>query len=197
MNKKLFIPLIIIVLLLTSGGVFWWWHNGKELRELNKDLPEGLKIVKSLTGQYMIINEQDGYRINWPKKELEIVYFEERQDIEKTLPPFFSQEVKKLFVSGTDLFFGEYTSFPEVKISCFKLKDGIDLEKLRQIYENSSSFFANSTINLEQKGEFEVLITKDSYQVNYCFKINSKLYNIVCPEENLCQNILQNSRWSL
>lgn len=196
MNKKLFIPLIIIILLLIAGGVFWWWHSGKELRELNKDLPEGVNIIKNLTGQYMIVNEQDGYRINWPEKKLEIVYYEERQNIEKTLPPFFSQEVKKLFVSKTSLFLGEYAILPEVTINCFKLKNGIDLEKLRQTYDNSS-FFANSTINLEQKGEFEVLIIKDSYQVNYSFKINSKLYNIACPEENLCQSILQNSRWSL
>ena len=196
MNKKLFIPLIILVLLLIAGGVFWWLQSGKELRELNKDLPEGIKVLKSLTGQYMIVNERDGYRINWPKKELKIVYYEERQNIEKTLPPFFSQEVKKLFVSGASLFLGEYTILPEVTINCFKLKNGIDLEKLRQIYENSS-FFANSTINLEQKGEFEVLIIEDSYQVNYSFKINSKIYNIACSEENLCQSILQNSRWSL
>ncbi|MBT9167583.1 MAG: hypothetical protein DDT19_00921 [Syntrophomonadaceae bacterium] len=195
MDKKTIVLIMLLLLTIAGGGAFWWWQSGKELRELNKDLPEGVKVVKSLTGQYRVANERDGYRINWPKKKLRIVYYEERQNVEKTLPPFFPQEVKKLFVSGTDLFLGEYIILPEVEIGYFKLKNGIDLEKFRQIFENSP--FADSTINLEQKGEFEVLIIKDSYQVNYSFKINSKLYSIVCPEEDLCQNILQNSKWSL
>ena len=66
MNKKIIFS-IIIILLLVGGGVFWG-QNQKDVRELNKNLPGGIKVVKSLGGEYKVVNKIDGYEVKVPKE---------------------------------------------------------------------------------------------------------------------------------
>jgi len=193
MRKKVII-LTILISLLIAGGIFWWWQSGEELRELNKNLPEGIRVIKTFSGEYEIINKKDDYKINWPKKKLGNVFYEEIQDLEEIMPPYFPEEIKNLFISRTDLVLGEYSILPELRIDCFNLKNNIDLRKILEALKKSP--FANKKMGLEKIGDIEVLIVKDG-QENYSFQINSKFYNIACEEENLCENILKTSKWSL
>lgn len=65
MNKKLVIG--GVVLLLVGGGAFLAWQNGKDARELNKNLPKGVRVTKSLFGnEYTVVNNIDGYEFRVP-----------------------------------------------------------------------------------------------------------------------------------
>ncbi|MDO8659513.1 MAG: hypothetical protein Q7K54_02830, partial [Candidatus Parcubacteria bacterium] len=67
MIKK--IVLLVVVLGLFGGGFFYWWNNQADVRELNKTLPEGVKVVKSFFGgEYKVINKIDGYEFKVPKE---------------------------------------------------------------------------------------------------------------------------------
>lgn len=67
MMKKLI--LAVVVLVLVAGGFFYWRQNQADVRELNKTLPEGVKIVKSLVGnEYGVVNKIDGYEFKIPPK---------------------------------------------------------------------------------------------------------------------------------
>ena|SRR3989338_1198780 len=65
-KKVIFLISIIVVLLLAGGGVFYWWQNQADVRELNKTLPVGVRVEKSLAGEYKVVNDIDGYEFKVP-----------------------------------------------------------------------------------------------------------------------------------
>jgi len=67
MSKKTTISIIVIILLLIGGGVYYWWQNETELSELNKNLPQGIRVEKR-DGQEVVVNTIDGYEIKIPKE---------------------------------------------------------------------------------------------------------------------------------
>ena len=83
MNKKIFFGAVVLVLVLVAGGFFYWWQNQADVRALNKTLPEGVRVVKSLIGdEYKIVNKIDGYEFKIPpewKGAEEIGYVPERE----------------------------------------------------------------------------------------------------------------------
>ncbi len=67
MKKLIFWVVSVAVLVLAAGGFFYWWQNQADVRELNKTLPEGVRVVKSLIGsEYKIVNKIDGYEFKIP-----------------------------------------------------------------------------------------------------------------------------------
>ena len=66
MSKKK-LALVFILMLLGVGGVFLWQKNQKEVAELNKGLPEGMRVVKNLQGEYWVVNKLDGYEFRAPE----------------------------------------------------------------------------------------------------------------------------------
>ena len=46
MKKKILVSLLILFLLAIAGGIFWYWQNQKDVRDINKTLPEGVKVAK-------------------------------------------------------------------------------------------------------------------------------------------------------
>lgn len=65
MIKKIIFLFLIIILL--AGGFFYFWHSQKDVRALNKTLPKGVKVEKSLFGNYKVVNKIDGYEFKVPK----------------------------------------------------------------------------------------------------------------------------------
>lgn len=68
MKKVIFFVVAVVFAVLVIGGFFYyWWQNQANVRELNKTLPEGIRVVKSLTGnKYDIVNKLDGYQFGIP-----------------------------------------------------------------------------------------------------------------------------------
>lgn len=61
--------IIIILIILIGGGFFYWWQNQADVRELNKTLPEGIKVEKSLFGEeYVVVNNIDDYEFRIPSE---------------------------------------------------------------------------------------------------------------------------------
>ncbi|HOK34764.1 MAG TPA: hypothetical protein PLB19_01335 [Candidatus Paceibacterota bacterium] len=67
MSKKITISIIVIALLLIGGGVYWWWQSKVELQELNKNLPQGIRVERR-NNQEVVVNTLDGYEIKVPKE---------------------------------------------------------------------------------------------------------------------------------
>ncbi len=65
MIKKIILP--IVILCLAAGGFFYWQQSQADVKELNKTLPAGVKVVKSLFGnQYKVVNKIDNYEFKVP-----------------------------------------------------------------------------------------------------------------------------------
>jgi hypothetical protein len=65
MLKKIIFLFLIIILL--GGGFFYYWRSQENVRALNKTLPKGVKVEKSLLGNYKVVNKIDGYEFEVPK----------------------------------------------------------------------------------------------------------------------------------
>ena len=180
MNKKI-IVLAIIVLLLAVGGVFYWQYNQKDVRELNKNLPEGVRVVKSFFGkEYKVVNKIDGYEFKVPKRL-------------KTLKEikYFNEENPSLSIEGPG---GELMG-----IGQYKLKDSaINLEDW---VKDWTSPFKNFVwiMKKEKIGQFEVIrVSEEEHLAGipvYFLKKDSKIYGISSTIEELFHEIIINGKW--
>src|SRR3989344_5107056 len=82
MVKKVILALVVLGFL--AGGFLYWWNSQADVRELNKDFPEGVRVVKSLFGEdYKVVNKIDGYSFKVPREwgGLEVIeYVPERTE---------------------------------------------------------------------------------------------------------------------
>jgi hypothetical protein len=66
MLKKIIFLFLVVILL--AGGLFYYWRSQENVRALNKTLPKGVRVEKSLFGNsYKVVNKIDGYEFEVPK----------------------------------------------------------------------------------------------------------------------------------
>ena len=181
MNKKIIIPLIII-LLLATGGIFLWWQDQKEVRELNKNLPEGVRIVKSLIGkEYRVVNKIDGYEIKIPKK------WEGLKEVEYTP----EREVNKMKATGLVLTnpIGEIVGIDQYKLN----QPIIELESLVKEF-----FEPEGVLEKQQIGNYEIIKTEVERLAGmriYFLKKDLKIYAIGGFFNDDIREIILNGKW--
>ena len=186
-KKTLFLIILGLLIVVLAGGVFWWWQDQSEVKELNKNLPKGVRVVKSLFGkEYKVINEIDGYELKIPKEWgglAKIEYFEE----EKNRTTGLSLE-------------GLRGKEKELGVICYKLnQENISLEDW--VKELFRKFKLSDLIKIEKKkiGDFEVVQVRAEEQfkgfVWNFFKKNLKIYEIDGISNELLREIILNGKW--
>ena len=71
MNRKTILGgMIGLIVMLGIGAGFFLWQNQKDVKEVNKNLPAGIKVVKGLfsSDDYVVVNKIDGYEFKLPKE---------------------------------------------------------------------------------------------------------------------------------
>ncbi|MDI6591865.1 MAG: hypothetical protein QME61_02950 [Patescibacteria group bacterium] len=189
MSKKIVIPLIVI-LFFVIGGIFYW-QDQKEIRELNKNLPEGVRVAKSLFGdEYRVVNKIDGYEFKVPKEWEEFGKIQEAE--------YNEWKENKLITREGEL--GLKGAGGLLAISTSKLKDNnVNLnsfvENWCQIYVPSST---REILN-ERISNFEVIKVQDKKHLAdlkfFFFKSNSKIYRISLIKDEFIQEIILNGKW--
>lgn len=186
MNKKLIIGGVILLLVIGGGG-FFVWQNGKDVRKLNKNLPERVSVAKSLFGNdYKVVNKIDGYEFGVPEAwsgVSEIEYTPERQEE--------GFKGTSIFVNGKE---GQART-----ISVDVFSDSMT-EGLEQWAQNFVSTFRFTGSLEEQKllnGSTTVRIAEDPLvgPYMYFFKNNSKIYVFTGGSEEFIREIITNGEW--
>jgi len=187
MKKKIIIIISIVLILVAGGGFFWWNGNQKDVRELNKNLPEGMRVVKNLFGfgnEYKVVDKIDGYEFKVPKEwrgMKKITYYEQT----KTEAPGISIDTQ----SG-DLF----------GIGVVKLEnEQISLESWTQerIIKSIPSHWKIEKQFLNDIETIKLWSEKQSLSgiPLYFFKKDSKIYNISGTSEDFIRYIIANGKW--
>lgn len=167
MQKKTIILIIVIVLLLIGGGVYWWGQGEAELKELNKNLPDGIRVEKR-NGQEVIINTIDGYEIKVP---------EEWGGIE--IAEYLNKE------SGLTL--KSKNTEDWVSINNYEITEGTNLNSwLKEHFENYSLSFPESITSItgeEKIKNYEIIKVKVEHPMTgttffYFFQQGSNVYKI-------------------
>ena len=177
----------IIVLALIGGGFFYWWQGHADERELNKTLPEGVRVDKCLlSGEYRVINEIDGYEFKIPPEWQginEIAYVPERVE-------------KGYILTGIELE-GQEGVGRIVVINQFKTDiSDLNLEDWAKV--NFETFGLISDFNKEMVENFEVVKTREFIMpigYVYFFKNNFTIYAIACGSEEFIRYIITHGKW--
>ena len=188
MRKKIIFSLIGILLLVIIAGGFFWWRNQKDVRELNKNLPEGVRVVKNFFGEYRVVNKIDGYEFKLPK---EIKSLKEVK--------YYTEEEKKPVGISIEGIGGEV-----IGVGYYKL---IQPDKSLESWINDwskewVSYFQTFNWEIEKKqiGNFEVFkVSEEKHLAGlmsfYFFKKNLRIYQLGVIPEKFIREIILNGKW--
>jgi hypothetical protein len=183
MVKK--IIFLFVVLGLAGGGFFYWWQGQADVRELNKTLPEGIRVEKSLFGEeYKVVNNIDGYEFALPPEWgalQSIDYF-----------AYTEQNTSGLILESNQ---GDFVRLDLYKLNSEKTELTPWLEKLN---EESMNIYKNR--EEEILGDYRVIKASEgdlALAISYFFKVKSKIYEIrvTIPSENFAKEIILNGKW--
>jgi hypothetical protein len=185
MNRKIIFSLIVILILLViAGGFFWWWQDQKDIRELNKNLPKGVRVVKSLKGEYRVVNKIDGYEFKVP---------EEWQGIKKIT--YYEQTEKEASGISIDAQNGDLFGIGVIKLENERksLESWVQEHIIKSMPPNwrIEKQFLNGTEIFKLVTEKQPL----SETPSYFFKVGSKIYNISGTSKDSTESIITKGRW--
>ncbi|MFH1188061.1 MAG: hypothetical protein V1688_04370 [bacterium] len=215
------IGILIFVLFLAGGGFFYWQNNQKDIKELNKTLPAGVKVVKNIFGfgnEYKVINKIDGYEFKVPTEFMHrggiefIKYANITDDNELGYRLSMDEKFQKIIISETALVIQGRDGWDGTEIRRLKIEKDISLNDF--IEEFKSRFLPKSTERLEivpkvdmlQMGDFTVLKLSQSIKslrtentnsstLFYFFRKNSAFYIIDHNSDNIVSEIIINGKW--
>ncbi len=187
MNKKIIVLVSAAVLIFAVGGFFWWNGNQKDVRELNKNLPKGVRVVKSLFGEeYKVVNKIDGYEFRVPgewRGVKEVAYTSERIEEGYT---FDSIELE-----------GKEGAGRIIGLNRFQIEQSdVNLEEwAKNSFEISG---LKSDFSKDKIGKSEIIKTKEQIGIIgyvYFFKKNLSLYTLTGGSEEFIREIIFNGKW--
>jgi len=184
MKKVIFISAILIILGLVVGGFFYWWQDQADIRELNENLPEGVKVVKSLFGdEYKMVNKIDDYEFKIPPEWQgikEIEYIPEREVEEyKVVSVWFESPDRK-----------------DVGIDVYK-EINTDLETWAE--RLLDTFGLDGLLKKETIDGLNILKVKDEEYLGgtyiYFLKSDSMVYVLSSSSEEFIHYIITHGKW--
>jgi len=191
MNKKIFFGAVILFLVLAAGGFFYyWWQNQADVRELNKTLPEGVRVVKNLTGnEYEIINKIDGYNFGIPS---------EWQGLNKIgYTP--KREVSEFKVIGSLGLEGNvYTAMP-FSIDVYDISDQLDVDLMAWTKTLWTTFSLSGELQRDVVQNIPIIKVFENEHLGstyvYLVKQNTKIYVFNNESEEDIRYIISNGKW--
>ena len=187
-KKIVFLIVGIVVLILIGGGFFYWWQNQADVRELNKNLPEGVKVVKSLIGnEYKVVNKIDDYEFKIPpewKGIKEIEYIPEQEEENRITRSIYLEGFEGMGrIASIDVYKIDQS---DIKLETWarELLDAFGLSgELTQ--ENIDGYNTLSTIEKEHlAGAYIVFLYNDA-----------KIYVFTGRSEQSIRYIITNGKW--
>jgi len=185
MKKIIF--LVLIVLLISAGGFFWWQEGQKDVKELNKNLPEGIRVAKSFLGEYKVINKIDGYEFKVPK---------EWNGLEEIR--YVPEGTEQGYTASSIALKGKEGGSRIIAIDRFKIENP-DINLGDWAKTNFETFGLTGDFSKNNVGEFETVKTREEVHLLgmavYFFKKDSAIYSITCGSEEFIREIIANGKW--
>ncbi len=183
-KTKKIISLVVLFIFILIG--FSYWKDQQEIKELNKDLPEGIRITKGIISNFKIINEIDNFTFEVPRKWKnieEIKYMPQRESKGYT---FSSVNVK-----------GEA---PQGKvIAVVKFKNKPDVSLLNQASSFFEAFELNGSLSEEKLNGKEIV---SGEKINGLMGIDASffqnkdyIYLITCESKEFIKEVINKGEW--
>ena len=186
-KTKKIIVFFVSIIILTIIGVFFYWKNlQKELISLNENLPEGIKVTKTLMGDYEIVNKIDNYSFGAPKSWegiLEIDHLPEGEEAG--------------YIASSINIEGKTLNCRIVAIDKFQAKSEDDL--IVQASNIFDAFGLTYSFIKYRIGDINTVISRendDLMGMSICFfKKGLFIYSITSCSEEFIEEIIINGKW--
>jgi hypothetical protein len=188
MKRKIVVLISFVVLAAVAGGLFYFWQSQKDVRALNKTLPKGVFVTKSLWGnEYKVVNKIDNYEFKvskaW-KGVYKIKYVPERTEVGYT-------------ASSISLF-GRVGEAIFVNIDRFK-NDSTNLTLESWAKTNFEAVGLIGSFTNDKVGELDIIKAQEKKHLGgmyvYFFKKDSFVYVITNGSEESIKEIILNGKW--
>lgn len=179
---------ILVILGLAGGGLFYWWQNQADVRALNKTLPEGVRVEKSLFGEeYKVVNKIDGYEFKVPK---------EWDGIEEVA--YDSAKTEQGYTASSLGMEGNKNNFKFAGIDRYVTYDS-SINLISWSQENFKNFGLTGNFSEDSVGELNTVKTQENVNLGgmwvYFFQKNSAVYAITNGSEEFIKYIIANGQW--
>jgi len=188
-KKIVFLIVGIVVLILIGGGFFYWQENQADVKELNKTLPEGVKVVKSLFGdEYKVVNKIDNYEFKIPSEWKGI------KEIE-----YAPEETEQGYTASSIGLEDKESMSRILAIDRFRIENLEDIDLESWAKTNFEIFGLVGDFSKDKVGKYEVAKTQENVHLGgmyvYFFKQNSKIYAVTNSSEEFIRYIITNGKW--
>lgn len=181
--------MLSVFVVLVVGGFFYWWQNQADVRELNKTLPEGVKVVKSLVGDdYKVVNKIDGYEFKIPPEWRgleEIEYIPER-------------DVNDFKVSSVGFEGVDDLAMP-FSIDVYNIENQLNVDLLSWAQELWSLFNLDGELQKDVVQNISVVKVFEGKNLGktyvYFIKSGTKIYVLNNNSEEFIRYIIANGKW--
>lgn len=181
-NIIFFLLFFFIALTFVLFSIYFFWQGGPRIRNLNKNLPEGIKVEKR--GQEVVINKIENYEIRVPREWGGLKEVEYR----------VGQDERVLSLEGLN------NGIIEIKIFSFegeRIKEWVEKHWKEEL--KTGAYINPTIIGEEQMGSYFVIKAKDYGGVMgdiyfYYLRIGERIFEFSSVQENsLKQIILSNN----
>jgi hypothetical protein len=174
-----------VFMILSIGGFFYYWNNQKEVKAINEGLPEGISVVKTITNEYKLKNDVDGYEFKIPKEWAgisEIFYTPKRTE--------------SGYKMATIELAGNNSSSIVLVINQFE-NDGEEL--IDWVNNNFNTFGLVGNFSEDNINGIKVVKTTEEIHLLgmwvYFFKMDEFVYAITNGSEDYIEYIIANGKW--
>ena len=186
-NKKIITIFLLITIILSAGTFFYWKNQQKELLDINSSLPEGIKAIKTIFGNYKIINKIDDYSFETPKIWEGIEYVE-----------YVPEETRESYIISSINLEGTTLDCRLIAINRFKT-DNPNLELKGWATTAFNDFGLSSDFQNYKVGDIDAVITRENPDlVNmdvYFFKKGLIIYSVMGGSKDFIEEIILNGEW--
>jgi len=180
-----------LIVMLGIGAGFFLWQNQKDVKEVNKNLPAGIKVVKGLfsSDDYVVVNKIDGYEFKLPKewKGVKDVEYTPERELEG------SNSIKGTSIVAE----GKEGSSIDIAIDRYKKNGNEDLgdwaKNLFSIFGLSGNFSEDKVGQLRT-----VKVQEEEHLLGlniYFFEKNNFVYVLSGGSEDFIKYIIENGKW--
>jgi len=213
-----------LLIMLGAGASFFLWQNQKDIKEINKNLPDGIKVTKDLfsSDDYTVVNKIDGYEFKLPKESFgwngfkKIIYRNVTKD-EIGYGMGMEDEIKKEINSETVLGIQEKNEWLNVEVRKFEFNENMTIDKFVKNFELTYTPYKKLKVSeispkidrfsvenfnvFKLYGEIKSVTGEESpmiYPTFYFFSKNFSLYLIIYNYEKnnlFISEIIKNGKW--
>jgi len=177
----------IVFLILGSVVFFLAQANKQDVSSLNQKLPAGITVVKNVFGEYLVVNQKDGYSFKIPK---------EWKGIESI--DYLSGRAEKGYFGSSITIVGKEGVPNLLSVDRFDNNEQ-DKSLLRWAEDEFKTFELIGEFTEDKIGEIDIVKTKEEKHLMgmsvYYFKKNNLVYALTCGSEEYLKYIITNGKW--